>query len=113
MSGRDIRFTFGGITLSANDYSITAKNKIIQVAMASNIIRTVSAGKAATQVKIHGKLPAAESAQLLSSLDAYVGGDPDYLLLDGTGYNNAILDAVTVTPSKSEGFAQYTLELHF
>lgn len=113
MNGRNITFTFGGVTLSASDYTVTAKDKLVQLALITGVIRTINIGRQASQIKIVGKLPSGECTQLFKALEPHVGGKADTLLLDGARYENAVLDTLTALPSETDGFAQFTLEFHF
>lgn len=113
MIGRNLTFTFAGITLSAVDYNITAKDKLLPLIMTNGIIRTVVAGKSAAQIKISGQLPACESNRLFEALEPLIGIADKQLLLDGAEYKGVTLDACTVAPSDKDGFARFTLEFHF
>lgn len=113
MGSRSITFTFGGVTLSACSYSITAKDKLTQLALVTGIIKTINIGRQASQIKITGKLPAEESARLFAALEPQVGGKAAALRLDGAQYESVTLDTLTLTPDENEGFAQFTLEFHF
>ena len=113
MNERKIPFSFASLALEASGYSVTARDKLMQLAFANGTIRTVVVGKAASQIVISGKLPADESRRFIDVLAPLIDGAGRTLTLDGSVYTRAILDSCTVKPAKSSGFAQFELIFHY
>lgn len=111
MNGRKISFTYGGITLNISGYCVTAEDKLTEIALINGNIRTVNVGKAATYIKVSGKLPSFECQQLLNTARPLVAKTDD-LTVDGVLFLRAMLDSVIIEPDTAEGFAKYTMRFH-
>lgn len=113
MNERKIPFSFASLSLEASDYSVAAKDKLMQLSFANGKIRTVVVGRAASQICISGKLPANESYRFIDTLEPLIDGTGRTLTLDSSVYTKVILDSCIVKPAKSSGFAQFELVFHY
>ncbi len=111
MNGRKISFTYGTITLNISGYSVTAEDKLTEIALINGTIRTVKVGKAATYIKVSGKLPSFECRQLLDTAKPMVAKTDD-LTVDGVSFTSAMLDSFVIEPEAADGFAKYSMKFH-
>lgn len=111
MNGRRISFTFGGFSLNITGYSITAEDRLSEIAMINGNISTSRVGIAAIAVKISGKLPSVDCRGLLTAARPLVGLRSD-LTVDGIPFQKAMLDSLVIEPETADGFAEFSMKFH-